>query len=91
MSVTKYRSIEEMPPVWHPIGAPALFRAIRAVWAFADRTCPRRFPPGVTKYRSIEDAQRERERWAEANFRAHWDRQAATRVAATDRPPRMGS
>jgi hypothetical protein len=38
---------------------------------------PLRFPPGVHKHRSIDDAQALRERWQEANFRAFWERQDA--------------
>jgi hypothetical protein len=33
-----------------------------------------RFPPGVYRHRSIEEAQRLRDRWEEADFRALWDR-----------------
>jgi hypothetical protein len=62
--------------LWYPIGDPRLFAAIERVWDFARRTCRPRFPPGVYKHRSIEDAQRVREQWDEANFRAYWRRQA---------------
>jgi hypothetical protein len=44
------------------------------VWRFAAETCPRRFPPGVYRHRSIEEAKRQREVWDEANFRAFWER-----------------
>jgi hypothetical protein len=37
-------------------GAPETARAIAAVWSFAERTCPRNFPPGVYRHRTIEDA-----------------------------------
>ena len=75
MPVSKFRSVEEMGSVpWHPAGSPELFRTIRAVWALADRMNPRRFPPGVTKYRSNEEAQRARDAWEEASIRAGEDR-----------------
>ena len=63
MPVRKFRSIEEMEPPWRQPGDPMLFRAIAGVWELARRTNPRRFPPGVHKYRSIEDMDRARERW----------------------------
>jgi hypothetical protein len=47
------------------------------VWDFAARVCPLRFPRGVHKYRSIEEADADRERWEEANFRAFQDRKRA--------------
>ena len=52
----------------------ALASAITRVWNFADRVSERRFPPGVYNHHSIERAQELRERWEEANFRAHWER-----------------
>jgi hypothetical protein len=75
MPIRKFRSLEEMEDsLWHEPGDPRLWRAIEAVWSFADRTCPKRFPPGVYKHRSIEDAERLREVWEEAHFRALWER-----------------
>ena len=32
----------------------------------------KRFPPGVYKHRTIEDAKLQRDRWEEENFRALW-------------------
>ena len=59
MPVRKFRSVEAMEPApWRQPGDPALFRAIAAVWDFGDRTLPRRSPPGVFRYRSIEEMKR---------------------------------
>ena len=75
MPIRKIRDLVEMEDsLWREPGDPALFRAIREVWRFADVTCPRRFPPGVYKHRSVEDAQRLREHWEKENFEAFWDR-----------------
>lgn len=75
MPVRRFRSLEEMEDtLWREPGDPALWRAIESVWAFADRTCPRRFPPGVYRHHSIEDAERQREQWEQANFEAFWRR-----------------
>ncbi len=68
MPVRKFRSVEEMdePRQYEP-GSPELFAAISRVWALADRMAPLRFPPGVYKHRTIEDADRLREQWEAAN------------------------
>jgi len=61
MPVRKFRSIEEMKqdhPIWRRPGDPVLYRAIALVWEVARRTNPRRFPPGVYKYRSIQEMDR---------------------------------
>lgn len=56
MPVRKFRSVEQMKqPRWHQPGDAALYRAIAMTWDLARRTNPRRFPPGVRKYRSIEE------------------------------------
>lgn len=62
MPVRKFRSIEEMDQLpWREPGDPMLYRAIAGVWELARRTNPRRFPPGVWKYRSVEEMSRARE------------------------------
>ena len=59
MPVFKYRSIEEMDAhSWRRPGDPELYRAIAFVWDLARRTNPRRFTPGVFRYRSIEEMNR---------------------------------
>ena len=72
MPVRKFRSVEEMEGnTWREPGDPELFRAIRSTWDFAQRTLRPRFPPGVYKHRSIEDAEKLREEWERANFEAY--------------------
>jgi len=74
MPIRKFRSVEEMEgTVRYEPGSPELFRAIRALWEFSARTFPRRFPPGVYRHRSIEDAQRQREICEKADFQALWE------------------
>ena len=59
MPVKKFRSVEELnQPVWRRPGDPQLFRAIASIWAFARRTNPKKFAPGVRKYRSIAEMNR---------------------------------
>jgi hypothetical protein len=78
MPVRKFRNMAEMvemeDSLWRSPGDPDLWRAIDRVWRFAATTCPRRFPPGVYRHRSIEEAKRQREVWAEEDFRALWKR-----------------
>lgn len=68
MPVKKYRSIEEMEPVWHEPGSRELYEAIKEVWAFGARVLQPRFPPGVHKYRSFEEMQEAEEEWNRRNF-----------------------
>jgi hypothetical protein len=62
MPVERYRSVEEMPPPpRRDPRDPATWVAIRELWALAEATLPRLYPPGVTRFRSIEEAQQARE------------------------------
>lgn len=56
---------------WHEPGSPELFAAIRRTWGLAHRTLQPYFPPGVYKHRSIEDAEKLRQQWEDANFAAY--------------------
>lgn len=76
MPFRKFRSLEAMEDaLWHSPGEAALWDAIRRVWEFAERSVPRRFPPGVYKHRSVEEAQAQRDEWEGKDFRAFWERQ----------------
>lgn len=56
MPVTKFRSVEEMNRLaWRPAGSPELVRAIKSVLEFGRRLSPRKFPPGVRKFKSVDD------------------------------------
>lgn len=84
MPVRKFRSLQDTEDaLWREPGDPTLWRAMASVWEFSARTCPRRFPPGVHKHRSIEDAQALREQWEEADFHAFWERQRAASEASS--------
>ena len=74
MPVRKFRSLQEMEDsLWRP-NNDSLWQAIARVWNFAERVSQNRFPPGIYKHRSIEEAQQLRDDWEEANFRAFWER-----------------
>ena len=64
MPVRKFRSVEDMPgPARHLPGDPALYRTIAGVWTFGARANPRRFPPGVHRYRSIDEMNHVQDQW----------------------------
>ena len=85
MPVYKYRSIEEMDAqTWRTPGDPALYRAIAFVWELARRTNPRRFTPGVQKYRNIDEMNRADERRLDEHIQAR----RATGSDAARREPR---
>ena len=80
MPVYKYRHVSEMDNrTWREPGDPALFRAIRETWDFAQRTTRPHFPPGVYKHLSIAAAEGLRESWEQANFEALRARRARRR------------
>lgn len=96
MPIKKYRSVDEMDGnTWREPESEELYRAIERVWSFAARTLQPTYPPGVHKHRSIEEAQRQKEAWGQANFKAYQARQAAARkspgappvVSAPNEPP----
>ena len=77
MPVRKYRSIYDMPDeTWREPGDPVLYRAIRQVWDFGQRTSTRRHRPGVYRFRSIEEMDA---------AQGEWERATAAR---TDREPK---
>jgi len=85
MPVYKFRDVSEMPDErWYDKGSPELLRAIRRVWDFSSRTTQPRFPAGVYKHRSIEEAERLREKWAKENFEAHRKRMDSKPVFTDD-------
>ena len=68
MPIRKFRSVEEMnQPRWREPGDPELLDAIRYLWELAQMGAAPRFPPGVYKHSSIEEAQLLRQEWQDAN------------------------
>lgn len=87
MGVKRFRDVSEMEGnTWYEPGDPRLFEAIRAVWDFAARTLQPRFPPGVYKHRSIEDAEALRETWDRANFEAFHARRREKKTGEPNPP-----
>lgn len=66
MPVTKFRSIDEMPSLVNEVLSGTLASpSVRDLLATTRELAPAIFPPGVWKYRSLEDAWHERELWLE--------------------------
>jgi hypothetical protein len=87
MPVRRFRDLQQVEDaLWREPGSAELFRAMERVWDFARRSCPRHFPPGVHKHRSLEEAQAQREAWEARDFEEFWRRQRA----AGTRDPRRG-
>lgn len=71
MPVRKYRHVGEMErDIWHQRGDPRLFRAIRAVWQLGQTLARPTFPPGVYRFRSVEEADEQRTTWERRNIEA---------------------
>ena len=79
MPVHKYRDVASMPDrSWRSPGDPTLSQAIRHVWDFAQHTTQPRFPPGLYKHRTVEDAAVQRQAWEAVNFAPFLARRRST-------------
>lgn len=72
MPVRKFRSVEEMPgpPALPPLD-PDNLRSALSLMEVAYRMFPWSFPPGVHRFRSIEEADAHRQRWEAQMIREH--------------------
>lgn len=70
MPVRKLRSLDEAEQsVWLAKGDVRLWPAVKSLWEFSDRIYTPRFPSGVHKHRTIEDANRNTEEWERLDLR----------------------
>ncbi len=70
MPVRKFRSFEEArEDLWGDSGDPGYMRRVAWLWAFSDRLYPLRFPRGVYRFKSIEEANVQRLEWEAAGLR----------------------
>jgi hypothetical protein len=70
MPLRKYRTVEEIPrPAPLPPGDPENLRAAIELSQVCWGLRPWAFPPGVHKFRSVEEAQRKRIEWDQASRR----------------------
>jgi hypothetical protein len=64
MPVQRFRDFDEARrALWADAGDPELSRRIRRLWAFSARLVSRRAPRGVRRFRTLEDACRDRSAW----------------------------
>lgn len=74
MPVKKFSTFHDASrSLWTDRDDPALTRRIRAVWNRAARLCPPDIPRGFRRFRSIAEANLERESWVAARV-AKWRR-----------------
>ena len=71
MPIQKFRNLDDArQALWVRPGQPDLVSRIKSLWAFSSRLVLRRIPRGVRKFRSIEEANRDRDRWIERRIQA---------------------
>ena len=64
MPLQRFQSLDDARrALWIDPYDPMLSARIRSVWRFSARLVERRIPRGVRRFRRIEDANAERERW----------------------------
>ena len=63
MPVWKYRSVEEMPEAWVMNRHVPLGRRIRALMSMGELAGPLDIPRGVSKFRSMEEMQADRQKY----------------------------
>jgi len=65
MPVEKFRTLDEAERAFWSRGEPeGLAGRIRVVWRRAARLAGRRYPAGVRKYVTLEEAEEDRRRWS---------------------------
>lgn len=64
MTIQRFRDFEEArQALWIPPGDPRLVERIRSCWEFASRLAPGAAPRGLRRFRTIEEANLDREEW----------------------------
>lgn len=71
MPIQKFRDFDEARrSLWVRSGQPDLILRIKRLWEFSARLAPRQIPRGVRKFRSIEEANQERDQWVRRRIQA---------------------
>ena len=64
MPLYRFKTMEDARrALWTASNAPDLAERIRRLWRFYARLAPRRIASGVTRFHSIEEANRQRATW----------------------------
>jgi hypothetical protein len=62
MPVYKYKTFEQAErALWNFHPDAAYYKQVAELWAFAKKLCPIKYPRGVFKFRTIEEANRHRD------------------------------
>ena len=73
MPVFKYKTFEEAErALWNFHPDESYFRKVAELWDFADKLSPIRYPKGIFKFKSIEEANKQREQWELAYAKKLW-------------------
>jgi hypothetical protein len=76
MAIKKFRSIEEMDELrreaWCDKPDAAYFERVGRLWELGSRISPRTFPKGVFKFRSLEEAQAQRDALLSEHVQMLW-------------------
>ena len=64
MSLQKFKSFEDAErALWCFTPDEKYFKQLKELFNLANRLCPPNFPRGVFKYRTLEDASKDKEKW----------------------------
>jgi hypothetical protein len=71
MPIQKFRDLDAARrALWRPANSADLVRYMKSLWAFSTRLVRREIPRGVRKFRSIQEANLEREQWVTRRVQA---------------------
>jgi len=71
MALQRFRDFEEARrALWNRDGGAGLIRRIRSLWAFSRRLAPGAAPRGLRKFRTLDEANRDRDAWVDRRARA---------------------
>ena len=71
MPVQRFRTFDDARrDLWLAPGDPKLLARIRSLWGFSARLAPGIMPRGVRKFRSIEEANHDRDLWTQRRIQS---------------------
>jgi hypothetical protein len=68
MGIEKFKSFEEAErALWCIEPDAKYYKQVAQLWNLANRLCPPNFPRGIFKYRTIEEANKQKDEWILVN------------------------
>lgn len=68
MGIQKFKSFEDAErALWCFKPDAAYYKRVAELWEMANRLCPPNFPRGIFKYKTIEEANKDKEKWIMEN------------------------